>query len=157
AAGRDVEVRVLMPPGATAPLPMLLVLHGATSSAAALDLYATDVEALWASARMPPAIVACASTPTQGGFYIDWPGGPGWETVVADELPEPLAAAHGGDPARIALIGASMGGYGALKLAFRRPARYVAAAALSPAVFAGDTVADVPARNRVSVLGDLLA
>jgi S-formylglutathione hydrolase len=50
-----------------------------------------------------------------------------------------------------------MGGCGALKLVFAHPERYVAAAALSPAVFPGDTVATVPEANRVSVLGELLA
>ena len=92
-----------------------------------------------------------------GGFYIDWPDGPAWETVVAEELPAHLVAAHGADPTRRAVIGASMGGYGALKLAFAHPDRYLAAAALSPAVFPGDTAATVPEQNRVSVLGDLLA
>ncbi len=42
-------------------------------------------------------------------------------------------------------------------MVFVHPERYVAAAALSPAVFAGDTVATVPEENRVSVLGELLA
>ena len=36
----------------------------------------------------------------EGGFSIDWPGGPAWETVVADELPTHLTAAHGADPDR---------------------------------------------------------
>ena len=115
------------------------------------------IEALWAGDELPPVVFGCASTPTEGGFYIDWPGGPAWETVVADELPAHLTAAHGADPTRRAVIGASMGGYGALKLVFAHPERYVAAAALSPAVFPGDTVATVPEENRISVLGDLLA
>jgi S-formylglutathione hydrolase len=49
-----------------------------------------------------------------------------------------------------------MGGYGALKLAFRHPSRYLAAVAVAPAVFPGITTADVPPRNRMSVLGELL-
>jgi S-formylglutathione hydrolase len=132
---------------------MLLVLHGAMSSAAALELHAPTIEALWATGELPPAIVGCASTPTQGGFYIDWPDGPAWETVV-EELPAHLV---GADPARRAVIGASMGGYGALELVLAHAERYVAAAALSPAVFPGDTAATVPEANRVSVLGELLA
>jgi len=48
-----------------------------------------------------------------------------------------------------------MGGYGALKIALRNPARYVAVAAISPAVFPGETIDNVPDRNIPAVLGDL--
>jgi S-formylglutathione hydrolase len=94
AVGAPVEVRVLTPPDVDDGLPMLLPLHGAMSSAAALELYAPSIEALWATGELPPAIVGCASTPTQGGFYIDWPDGPAWETVVAEELPAHLVTGH---------------------------------------------------------------
>jgi S-formylglutathione hydrolase len=153
-------VRVLTPPGGgggAAGLPTILHLHGAMSSAASLDLHRPLYESLWADGVLPPAVVACASTPTQGGFYIDWPAGPCWETLIADELPAHLGAAYGADPAVVAVVGASMGGYGALKLAFRHPGRYVAVAAVAAAVFPGETTAEIPERNRPSVLGDLAA
>jgi S-formylglutathione hydrolase len=54
-----------------------------------------------------------------------------------------------------ALIGASMGGYGALKIAFADPGRYAAVAAISPAVFPGENPEAVPDRNTPSILGDL--
>jgi S-formylglutathione hydrolase len=157
AVGDDVEVRVLTPPGGVDQVPAILLLHGAMSSAASLDVHRPLIEALWATGVLPPAVVACASTPTQGGFYIDRPDGPGWETLVADELPAHLSRAFGVEPTALALVGASMGGYGVLKLVFRHPARYVAAAAVAPAVFPGETAADIPERNRPSVLGDLVA
>ena len=112
AVGAPVDVRVLTPPDGADGVPMLLLLHGVMTSAASLDLYTPTIETLWASGELPPCVVGCASTPTQGGFYIDWPGGPAWEAVVADELPAHLTAAHGADPkAHAAVIGASMGGY----------------------------------------------
>ena len=119
------------------------------SSAAALDLHAPTFEQLWSTGRLPPvAGVGCASTPTAGGFYIDWPEGAQWEAVVAEELPGLLAGHFGGDRDQVVVSGSSMGGYGALKLAFRHPARDVVCVAPSPAVFPGDTAAQVPARNR---------
>ena len=157
AVGQPVDVRVLTPPGWRAgdTSPVILLLHGAMSSAASLDLHAPLFGELWADGRLPPAVVGCASTPTQGGFYIDWPGGPRWEEVVAVELPRFLADRYGADVSRLCVTGASMGGYGALKLAFRDPDRYVAAAAVAPAVFPADTGEHVPERNRPIVLGDL--
>ena len=58
---------------------------------------------------------------------------------------------------KAALIGFSMGGYGALKLALRRPEAFAAVAALCPVIFPAGAAADVPARNRPSILGDLNA
>ncbi len=68
---------------------------------------------------LPRAVVACPSTPTHGGFYIDGPQA-AWETLIAAEFPGYLAAGYGPFTAT-AVTGASMGGYGALKLAFAAP------------------------------------
>jgi S-formylglutathione hydrolase len=155
-----VGYRVVTPPGwagarsVTEPLPVLLVLHGAGSSADVLD--AGPYAAAWASGALPPVIVGCASTPTEGGFYLDWPGGPAWETLVADVFPAHLADRFGADPARLAVTGASMGGYGALKIAFAQPGRCAAVAALAPAVFPGETAAAGP-RHTLGALAGLAA
>ena len=156
-ASADVEVRVLAAGQAHEPLPLVLLLHGAMSSAQSLDLHAPVIHELWATGALPPCVVACASTPTEGGFYLDWPEGSRWGSVVGDELPDFVSQIHPIDRSRLAVVGASMGGFGALKLAFGTPDRYVAAAALAPAVFPGSTTADVPERNRQAVLGQLLA
>lgn len=156
-ASADVEVRVLAAGPTHEPLPLILLLHGAMSSAQSLDLHAPVIHQLWATGELPPCVVACASTPTEGGFYLDWPDGPQWGSVVGDELPDFVGQIHEIDRSRLAVVGASMGGFGALKLAFGNPDRYVAAAALAPAVFPGSTTSDVPERNRQAVLGQLLA
>ncbi len=124
------------------------------SSAASLEMARAAYEAAWVAGDLPPALVACASTPTQGGFYIDYPGGPLWETLVAQELPDYLAKHHQ-LASRRAAIGFSMGGYGALKMALRRPDAYQAVAALCPTVFPAEDLASVPARNRPAVLNEL--
>ncbi|WP_223692249.1 YqiA/YcfP family alpha/beta fold hydrolase [Leifsonia poae] len=87
------------------------------------------------------------------GFYIDRPGA-AWETLVADEFPLHVAKTFG-EFSAIAVIGSSMGGYGALKLAFSCPSRYAAVAAVSPAVFPAETIDAVPERNVPGVLGKL--
>ena len=48
-----------------------------------------------------------------------------------------------------------MGGYGALKMAFAEPGRYLAVATVSPAIFPGETLADIDPRNASSILGEL--
>jgi S-formylglutathione hydrolase len=152
----EVEYKTLVPANAPVdrPLPLILHLHGAMSSAASLELARPAYEAAWAGGLLPPALVASASTPTAGGFYIDYPLGPAWETLLADELPRHLRARRQ-LAARAAVLGFSMGGYGALKLALRRPHSFVAVAALCPTVFPAETPDEVPERNRPSVLGAL--
>ncbi|WP_327091250.1 alpha/beta hydrolase-fold protein [Nonomuraea sp. NBC_01738] len=156
AAGDDVGYRILLPADweAGERLPLVLHLHGAMSSSASLELARPFYEDLHRRGAFPRALVACPSTPTAGGFYLDWPDGASWGTLIAQEFPARLAAAYGPFTAT-ALIGASMGGYGALKLAFADPERFAAVAAISPAVFPGETQHDVPPANLPSVLGDL--
>src|SRR5690606_5121097 len=109
--------------------PLILHLHGAMSSAAkSLEMAKPVYDDAWASGGLPRAIVACATTPTIGGFYIDQADGPKWETLIAKEFPDMVADRFNTDDSR-ALIGTSMGGYGALKIAFRDPQCYVAVAA----------------------------
>jgi S-formylglutathione hydrolase len=132
--------------------------HPPASSAATLETQAPLYDRCWADGSLPPVLAACASTPTVGGFYLDQPGDGGqWETLAAQEFPAHLAREFGADLSRLAITGASMGGYGALKIAFRQPERFIAVAAMAPAVFPGETADQVPPRNTPSVLGQLLA
>jgi len=149
------DYRIIVPATAVqSPLPLLLHLHGAMSSAASLHEARSSYEAAWRRGELPPCVVACVSTPTRGGFYMDHADGPNWEAFVAEDF-----AAHVSRcvpvSAQRALLGISMGGYGALKMAFRHPERYVAVAALCPAIFPGETPVAVPQRNLNSILGEL--
>ncbi|ONH23295.1 alpha/beta hydrolase [Pseudofrankia asymbiotica] len=152
-----VDFRVLLPSDwdRGESLPLVLHLHGAMSSSASLELARPLYDELWRRGELPRAVVACPSTPTAGGFYLDWPDA-AWETLIAHEFPEHVAKIFGPFKAT-ALIGASMGGYGALKVAFAAPERFDAVAAVSPAVFPGEEPRQVPARNIPSVLGELHA
>jgi S-formylglutathione hydrolase len=119
-------------------LPLILVLHGANSSADVLAMMQPIVD----ETDLPRTLVACISTPTAGGFYL----GP-WERLVAERFPAHLAGQFGLD-GRIALLGSSMGGYGALRIAFADPARFAAVAAVSPALLTENP----GARNTLGVL-----
>jgi S-formylglutathione hydrolase len=153
----SVDYRILAPaaPHPEERLPLILHLHGALSSAAAsLEAAKPIYDAAWSRGELPQAVVACATTPTGGGFYIDHAAGPQWETLVAREFPDVVAQRFNTSDVR-AVLGSSMGGYGALKLAFREPERFAAVAALCPAIFPAETAAAVQQRHRPSVLGEL--
>lgn len=142
----DVRWQALRPAGAGGGLPLIVLLHGAFSSADLVTRIRPVAEGLWDDGVLPPAVIACASTPTLGGFYLGE-----WETFVAETFPDMLRRRLGTDPDRTALMGASMGGYGALKIAFASPYRWRAVAAVSPALLDDDP----GPRNTISVLGDL--
>jgi S-formylglutathione hydrolase len=154
--GVDVDYAVLVPthtpPGQS--LPLILHLHGAMSSAASLHDAKEAYDSAWASGALPPALVACASTPTMGGFYVDHAGGPAWGTFVGEEFPEHLGRCFDLSGMRV-VIGFSMGGYGALKIVFGAPDRYAAVAALCPTIFPAETASAVPEVNRPAILNDL--
>ena len=156
-----VEVRVLRPGGPAGEaddLPLLLLLHGGGDSASFLDGLAPLFERLWSSGDLPPLV---AATPSAGrSFYLDRAdGSERWETFLADELLPSLVASTGAgrDGAAVAVCGVSMGGLGALRLAFRRPHRFVAVAALDPALEEAPTWPEVARRDVVYRDAKLLA
>lgn len=155
AVGASVEYRLLLPIDWSygEELPLVVHLHGAMSSSKSLVRAQPLYDSAQFGQHLPRALVACPSTPTRGGFYINWPTAQ-WETLVAEEFPAYLTETLGHCTA-IAMIGASMGGYGALKVSFRFPERFAAVAAISPAVFPAEEPGSVPAKNAPAVLGEL--
>lgn len=109
--------------------PTLYLLHGAYGDGTDW-LRRTRLEC-YAQTRGVAVVMASA----HNSFYQDRPWGPAYETFFARELPDmaeaifPLSARR--EDRFVA--GLSMGGYGALRLALRYPARYGAAASLSGA------------------------
>ena len=80
--------------------------------------------------------IAVIMPEVQRGFYTDMVYGPAYFTYITEELPRLCASLFRvtEDPARTYIAGLSMGGYGALKAALRRPERYAAAGCFSGAV-----------------------
>jgi S-formylglutathione hydrolase len=73
------------------------------------------------------------------GFYLDatvepWSRHYRMASYVIDELPELVAANFSADMDRMGIFGHSMGGHGALTLAFKHPGRYRSVSALAPIV-----------------------
>lgn len=73
------------------------------------------------------------------GFYLDatvepWSRHYRMASYIEDELPALIGGAFPADVSRLGLFGHSMGGHGALTLAFRSPERYRSLSAFSPIV-----------------------
>ncbi|MDQ2628704.1 MAG: esterase family protein, partial [Actinomycetota bacterium] len=125
---------IARPPGQTGPLRPVIALHGKDSDAA--TVMAGGVEqglAEAVAAGLPPfAVVAVDGG---GSYWHRRASGEDSGAMVTDEL-LPLLAGQGLDTTRVAFIGWSMGGYGALLLGGRLgPDRTAAICAVSPALW----------------------
>jgi len=125
---------IARPPGQTAPLRPVIALHGRWSDAA--TVMAGGVEqglAQAVNAGLPP--FAVVSVDGGESYWHDRADGDHAGSMVLNEL-IPMLSDKGLDTSRVAFIGWSMGGYGALLLGARLgPARTAAITAVSPALW----------------------
>ncbi len=132
--GTQTNWAIARPPGQTAPLRPLILLHGKGSDAG--TVMAGGVEqglAQAVAAGLPP--FAAVAVDGGGGYWHRRASGEDAGAMVTDEL-LPLLAEQGLDTSRVAFLGWSMGGYGALLLGGRLgPARTAAICAVSPALW----------------------
>ena len=132
-----VQVRLLVPrqfeTQPTKRWPAFYLLHGADGSHGDWMQY-TDVAKLTASTDLLVVMPDAGDL----GFYSDWwnagqGGAPMWETFHLDELPQLLDRNwHTSD--RRVVAGLSMGGYGAMEYAARKPGMFLAAGSFSGAL-----------------------
>ncbi|MBZ5601807.1 MAG: prolyl oligopeptidase family serine peptidase [Acidobacteriia bacterium] len=128
------------------PLPLCLVLMGGGGSRQTLAACLPLFEAWWSEKSVAPMILA---TPSPGmSYYVEDPAaGVRWDSfIVEDFVPHLRATYH---TAQTAITGMSMGGYGALKIAFAYPEEFAAVAAMNPMMEPGFTDAEIGARNRL--------
>ncbi len=149
---KPVPYAVILPPGydQIGPMPLCLVLHGGGGSHQNLVDSKAIYDELWASGALPPMVLAAAGI-SPLGFYMDHPDGKiRWESFIADDFIAHLRRSYKvrGDRSSTIISGTSMGGHGSLRIAFRRPDKFAAVAALEPAVDPGLQLNDVTARNR---------
>lgn len=132
AVGRRLEGRVLVAPGRSEGRPLIVVLHGQGVSP---ETMVTDalVDALERAGERAPLVVLPDGD--EASYWHDRDDGDWGRMVVEEAIPE-AARRFGADPARVAVAGFSMGGFGALHLAARHPGRFCSVAAHSPAIFA---------------------
>ncbi|HKP60805.1 MAG TPA: alpha/beta hydrolase-fold protein [Polyangiales bacterium] len=142
-----VPCAAVLPRGAEGALPLCLFLYGGTGSRETLAEIHSVLDAWWVAGAIPRMLVA---TPDVGpfSFYLDDPErGLFWESFVTGRFVTDLRERFR-LRARAALVGISMGGYGALKVAFSRSAEFAAVAAISPMLEPAFPANSVPLRNR---------
>ncbi|MGK5685421.1 alpha/beta hydrolase [Actinoplanes sp. URMC 104] len=132
-------------------LPVCLVLHGASKTAADFPALGFGRFLTDAVRRGSEPFVLAGAT----GDRLNWrpaPGGDDPQRMVHEELPR-WCAERGFDVSRTALLGWSMGGYGSLLLAGTYPRSARAVAALSPAVRLGGEIFQNAERLRGTRVG----
>src|ERR1700676_5029652 len=148
----SVPYAVITPPGykESGPVPLCLVLMGGGGSRQSLVDCQPLFDSWWSDGSMAPMVLA---TPSAGmSYYLDDPdGGVSWGSFLAEDFLAHLrATCHiGAGRASTAILGISMGGYGALKTAFASPDSFGVVAAVQPMVEPGLRDAEVGPRNRL--------
>ena len=135
---RAVGYTVAWPPGHGQgdPLPLVVMLHGegANHSNALAGMSPAQAVALQAGGRPLPPM---ALVTVDGGhdYWNPHPGDDPLAMIVHELIPLCQTMNLGRPPRRIGMMGISMGGYGALLVAEKRPELVAAVAAISPAVW----------------------
>jgi S-formylglutathione hydrolase len=152
ATGTPMEFSIFVPPHAEKRrCPVLIYLSGLTCTWANV----TEKGGFQRAAAEHGLIIVCPDTSPRGlglpgeddaydfgsgaGFYIDateppWADHYRMYSYINEELPSLVGAAFNADLSRRGLFGHSMGGHGALTIAFRNPSRYRSVSAFSPIV-----------------------
>lgn len=117
--------------GEDARRPVCLFLYGGGGSTDSLLALEPLLASAWCGGLLPPCRFITATVDPWGFYLDDAARGTAWETFIAERLPASLALESG---TALALLGISMGGYGALKIALARPARFAAVAAIAPMI-----------------------
>src|SRR5258708_737171 len=150
-APSGVPYAVLIPADDRGPYPLCLFLHGGGGSHQNLIDTCALFERWWCEGVVAPMVVAMASTGALS-YYLDHSDGRArWETFVAEDFVAHLRSKYNFGRGREStfVTGISMGGYGVLKIAFRRPEQFAAVAAIQPLLEPGLRDSDIGARNRL--------
>lgn len=134
-----VPYSVLIPDGAkesATALPLMLYLHGGGGSRDILKLVGKTFEDMWREGKLPKMIVVTPSV-TPRCFYMDYRDGTErWETTLLGPFTEFIEKTYNAsrDPKLHFVMGASMGGMGGLRMAFKHPDKFGAVIALEPGI-----------------------
>lgn len=130
--------RVYRPSGAgQEPLPAILMLHGHGGSENQWDKggnASQTLERLIASGEIEPHLLVMPGV--ANSWYVTSEAYGAIDQVILDRLMPEVETVH--NVSRWAVVGLSMGGYGALRLGIAAPRRFDFIAALSPAIFSPD-------------------
>ncbi len=148
-----VEYYALLPPGYDAlqeEIPLVFNLHGGGGSRDVLERLQPRFEGLWERGEIPPMVIVSPSV-TPRSFYMDYrDGSEKWESFLIGPF-----LTHLRDRFRVRsdrrgtlTTGASMGGMGSLRLAFKHPDVFGAVAALEPGIAPIDDWQDMRPKHR---------
>lgn len=132
-----VEYYALLPPGYSTdagPYPLVVNLHGGGGDRERLKDQQAIWDELWDEKRIPPMVVVMPSA-LKRGFYLDLKdGSQQWETFLIGPFLDHLRQRFNlrSDARGTMLTGASMGGMGSLRLAFKYPEKFGAVAGMEP-------------------------
>jgi S-formylglutathione hydrolase len=147
-----VPYAVITPPNdrGSEPFPLCLVLVGGGGSRQSLIDCQPLFDTCWSEGWLAPMVFA---TPSPGmSYYVQDPEqGVRWESfLVEDFIPHLRKTCKvGSDRRSTAITGTSMGGYGALKIAFAHPEQFAAVAVMNPMLEPGYRDSEIGARNRL--------
>lgn len=138
---RETTCRVYLPPGydhddSDTRYPVIITLHGATVSYEVYNFMLPIIDLLWLNKTIDPFILVMPDglcPPFNGSFYTNSELYGRYEDLISDDiihLVDSTFNTHGSREYR-AIMGHSMGAYGAFKQLFRHPDRYCAIAAHS--------------------------
>jgi S-formylglutathione hydrolase FrmB len=152
--GAAVEYSVLLPKGYDPKgkkLALMLLLHGGGGSARQMEKATRLLGDLMDKGDLTPMVVVTPSCARS--LYVNrHDGKANWENFLLDELLPTLRKELNvvADRKGLVVMGPSMGGQGTLRLAFKRPDLFLAAAASAPGVEAGLTFKDVPPEKYIT-------
>ncbi len=144
ARDRSVGYTIAFPPGHSegSSLPLVVMLHGLGGNHTNAVVGMSPAQAVALQVDGVPLAKMAMVTVDGGGGYWNAPPGDNPMAMVIDELiPMCQRLGLGVPPERIATMGISMGGYGALLLAEKYPHLIAAVAAISPAIWTSYTQA----------------
>jgi len=149
--GRDVGYTVQLPPSyatGTKKYPAVYALHGLFEGGRFWEQrgLAAQLDSLWAKGELPEFLVVAVD----GGnsFYVNGPSGK-YQDLVTRDAPAHVESTYRVVPGRAgrALLGISMGGYGALRIAFAQPEVFTAVATHSAMLLERPPTAEEGART----------
>jgi S-formylglutathione hydrolase FrmB len=157
--GQERQYSIFLPPAyrqGKELYPVVYFLHGLNNDQTSwtVERYGSlqaTFEQMIAAKEVPEFIFVCPRG--DNSFYTNYVNnGPRFEDFITVDLVKHVESSYRARPGRNnrAIAGTSMGGYGALKTAFRHPDLYASVAGHSPIIFLGKNPLDVPEQMKSS-------